>query len=336
MHRRQSFVGLLVLGAVMSLGLVARAQDAPPATETQPAETTTTPAPADTAKKAVSAEKAKLLLDLDRPLAPIDVVGTLPRVTGGHVSPWDLIPLDLSGAVAGLGYATEKRFSTTGELLSFAGRTFIRSTDAKTGVRVVEVPGTFKTPFALYMSAPKVVDRQVFPRVYRLNSEVPQLLYSYLEALADETASPIGVLGWLEMPDVEGLALKRAPIDGESLMGSKKDDYVETVRAQNAHVAFFAIVVPTKCALGRSSLNAYALTPDAFDFVPDETVPAATLVHVHGALVDQSAPNDYDTSPLLMKGLQRVTVKDILHLQGATTVKSGVAMVYRLQYVGTR
>ncbi len=354
MHRRLPFACLLVLG-VLSFPLIARAQDAAPAAPAAPAPAATTdttpaatpaatpavtplpgPTPAIAAKSAVAAAKARLLFEQDRPLASVDVYGTLARVTGGHVSPWDLMPMDLSAVPAGLGYGTVKRFSTTGEMISFAGRTFIRSTDPKTGVQVVEVPGAFKSPYALFVGTPKVTDHEVFPRVYRLNSDVPQLLYTYLEGLANETQSPIGVLGWLEMPDVEGIALKRAPIDGESLMGSKKDDYVETVRAQGAHVVFFAVVVPTKCALGRPSLNAYALSPVAFDYIPDDSAPATTLINVRGALVEESAPNTYDTSPLLMKGLQTVTVKDVLHLQGSTTVKSGIAVVYRMQYLGNK
>jgi len=270
----------------------------------------------------------------DRPLTPLTIIGSLAKVNAGKVSPWDLPTVDLSTMTAGFGYGSAGPFYATGNMFSFCGRTFIRATDPKTGVHVVEVTAPFTSPFALTLGNPTVMNTHIFPRVFRLNTAEPILLYTYLENLAKQTKSPIGVLGWAEMPDVEGLALKRAPIDGESLAGSKKDDYVETLHAQTAHVVYFAVVVPQWNTLGRASRNARALSKVAFDYAPDEgQVTPTALINVHAALVNEEAPSDFDTSPILINRLRAVTVKDIMHLQGSTTIQRGEVMIYQLQYM---
>lgn len=276
--------------------------------------------------------------EVDSPPADVTLTGSLERVNNGQVSPWDLTTIDPAGAVAGLGAGTLKRLKNTGDMMSFAGRTFLRTVDPKQGVKLVEVTGQkIQSPFALTIAPAMLRDPktkefvEVFPRTLRIDGTEPQLLHSLLEQLALQVNGPIGVLGWVDMPDLDGIALQRAPINDESLTGANKGEYLEAIHRENAHVVFFAVVAP---ALKLSPLSNSLLTANAFDYNPDEGMPNAALVHMHGAIVEEAAPEStpYLTTPILLKKLQKVTVTDILHVYGASTLQRGVLMVYRLQY----
>ncbi|HOF88474.1 MAG TPA: hypothetical protein PLZ36_10285 [Armatimonadota bacterium] len=271
-----------------------------------------------------------LQTEVDRPVAPYAVLGSMARLNGGHVSPWDLFTLDTSSWIAGLGAGTLAKDTGVGETLTLAGRTFIRSTDPKTGVKLVEVNKPYPGVYALAMLKPTDAGR-VFPRAYRVENAEPALLHSLLENLADDAGVAIGVIGWADMPEAEGIALKRAPIHDKSLTGSEKDAYLETVRATDAHVAFFAVVVPA--VLPRPSLNSVLIARHSMEYDAAQGQPAAALVHAHGALIDRAVPADYMTAPLIMDSLRTVGVKDICHLYGFSTVKRGVFLVYRLDYL---
>ena len=285
---------------------------------------------------------------VDRPLVPVAIIGSLERVNQGAVSPWDLTTVDMNGTIGGLGAGTIGPYRAIGEMLSFAGRTFIRSTDPKTGVKVVEVTEPFASPFALLVAAPKTPYARImatelkfpfilktngkednaFPRAYRLTGkEEPVLLHAILEKLAVEVRSPIAVLGWVEAPSVEGTALKKAPINDESLTGSEKDAYLDTIKATDEHLVFFAIVSPV---LPISTVSNDYLAKTIFDYNPEQGQPAAALIHVHGALVNEAAPGLFATAPLVLSGLSKVTVKDICHVYGTSTVRQGFFLVYRL------
>lgn len=307
-----------VCAVLLGLTLTAFAQDvATPAADA--------PVPADT-----PATKP-LQIEADRPIVPFAITGSLRAVNAGRVSPFELLPVENARWIAALGAGTLDRDRNTGDMLMLAGRTFIRTTDPKTGVKLVEVTTPYKTPFAMAMMTPLNDGQVVFPRVYRLDNAEPGLLHTALENLAKDAGAPIGVIGWVEMPDVEGIAIKRAPIENEALTGSKKDQYLDTIQLKEKNVAFFAVVVPA--SLPRPSLNASLIGRLAMDFDPEQGKPAAALIHVHGALVDRPAPADYVSAPLIMDGLKQVKVEDILHLYGFSTIKRGMLMVYRIDYL---
>lgn len=266
---------------------------------------------------------------VDRPFVKVKVLGSLPQVNAGAVSPWDLLPLDTSHSIAALGHGTLGRYNATGEMLSFAGRTFIRAINPKTGaVQVVETRDPYQSPFAIVLGplAGNSLE-MVFPRTYRFTETEPQLLHTVLERLAVEVNGPIGVIGWAEMPEVEGAALKRAPVENEPLTSSNKDQYLEAMRARDAHVVFFAVVSPV---LALPPVTNTLLTAKAFDYTPEQGQPAAALVHIHAALVNEPTPMPCTTTPLLLEGLRAVTVNDICHLYGTSTVQRGVFMVFQL------
>ncbi len=277
--------------------------------------------------------------EMDMPIVPVRSVGSLELLNSGQVGPWDMLPFDTSGLAGALGAGSIKKTrstgemlylttTTTGEMLNFAGRTFVRSTDPKTGVKVVELADTtFRTPFAMGAEAAPLV----FPRVYRLAGTEPRLLHSVLEEIGIWAGYPVGVLGWVKMPEVHGLALKRAPIDNEPLTGAKRDDYVEQLKATDANVVFFAIVIPG--VLPHPSVNAYLLSKAAIDFDEDSGNTSTTLIHVHGALVAEDVPGDYTSSPMILNRLRKVTVKDIMHVEGTSSVTAGTLMVYRLNFL---
>ncbi|MHB9134266.1 MAG: hypothetical protein ACYDBB_24615 [Armatimonadota bacterium] len=274
------------------------------------------------------------IAEVDRPIVPFVLTGSLQRVLGGQISPWDFTQLNLSGMDAAFGVGTVGKDNAAGEMFSFAGRTFIRSTNPKTGVELVEVPKDFRVAFSAAVPANVVYGTEVvFPRVQRINFAQPRLLQAMLEEYANATQYPIGVLGWVQMPEVEGVALKRAPINDEGIFGSKKDDYLETLRARDANVVFFAVVLPS--TLQRPSLNAYLVSRAAFAETPKGpeggTVAPAAAVNIHGALVNEAIPNDWETRALIMPGLQKVTVKDILQIHGFSSVQRGALFIYRLK-----
>ena len=280
---------------------------------------------------------ARSFIEVDRPFATVHTTGSLPLVNAGQVSPWDLQDVDPAGMVGGLGTGTLKKYFATGEMLSFFGRTFIRTTDPKTGAKVVEVDAPFRTPFSLMI---KPVPGQmklstgelaeVFPRTYRLIGSEPRLLHSVLEKLAIEANSPIAVVGWAKMPEVDGAAMKKAPIGDQPLTGEKKADILDDIRATDAHVVFFAVVSPM---LAISTPANTVLMGQAFDYDPEQGLPAAALIHVHGALVNEPLPiPEAITAPIMIDRLQTVTVNDILHVYGTSSVSQGAFLVYRLQY----
>ena len=275
---------------------------------------------------------ARSFVEVDRPFAAVNVTGSLQLVNAGQVSPWDLQGVNPVGFVGGLGTGTLKKYYTTGEMLSFFGRTFIRDTNPKTGPRVIEVTGPFRSPFSLMIKPlpgpplPGGEFAEVFPRTYRLNSDEPQLLHSVLEKLAVEANSPIAVVGWAEMPEVDGSALKQAPIGDQPL----KADKLDAIRVTNAHVVFFAVVSPM---LAISTPANTLLMTQAFDFDPEQGQPAAALLHVHGALVNEPVPiPGAVTSPIIIDRLKTVTVNDIIHVYGTSSVTQAAFLVYRLQY----
>jgi hypothetical protein len=280
---------------------------------------------------ALPAESAKpLQIEADRPIVPYQVFGSLTRVNGGQVSPWDLFPVDTSRWIAGLGTGTAGRHAAVGDTLTLAGRTFVRSTDPKMGVKVIELTKPYQGAFALAMVKPEGI-HNVFPRVYRVENTEPALLHTVLENLAKDAGTAIGIIGWTDMPEVEGIALKRAPIEDQSLTGSQKDAYLDTIRAKDANIAFFAVVVPA--VLPRPSLNSVLIARHSMDYDVAQGQPSAALIHVHAALIDKAVPADYTTAPLILDGLRTVGVKDICHLYGFSTVKRGVFLVYRLDYL---
>lgn len=293
------------------------------AEETAPAAAPAAPAPVESTRP--------LQIEADRPIVPYAIIGSLARVNAGMVSPWDFLTVDSTKWIAGLGAGTIGKDNATGETLTLAGRTFIRSTDPKTGVKVVEVTRPYRAPFALAMLQQEECGKPVFPRVYRVENTDPALLHAILENLAKDAGTAIGVIGWTDSPEVEGTALKRAPTDDKSLTGSEKDAYLDAIKAKDASVAFFAVVVPA--TLPRPSSNSVLIAKYSMDYDTAQGVPSAALIHVHGALIDKPVPPNYTTAPLILEGIRQATVKDIGHLYGYTTVKRGVFMVYRLDYL---
>lgn len=265
--------------------------------------------------------------DEDRPLVTPVLAGNLTVVNAGEATAFKCAPIDARTMVGALGLATMKKDRALGDMISFAGRTFIRSTDPKTGVKIIETPGPFLAPF--YLGIPD--GQTVFPRVVRIDAAEPQLLHAMLEEMAKAAQSPIAVLGWVDAPDVNGIALKRAPIEGDSLNGSNKNDYLDTISQRTAHLVFVAVVVPPMTV---NTVSNYRFSRVLFDFDTTQGQPAAALIHVHGALVAQAAPPDFATAPLMLKSLQDVTVSDVLHVYGSSTIQRGTAIVYRLQYPG--
>ena len=281
--------------------------------------------------------------EVDRPYALVNTVGSLERLNAGQVSPWDFKTINPANTLGGFGAGTInvstgmlKKYSMTGEMLSFCGRTFIRITDPTGAPKVMEMTGAFSSPFALTLTEfkdpkrPGKLFEEVFPRTYRLLGNEPQLLHSVLENLAIEGNSPIAVVGWAEMPRVDGIALKKAPGGDQLLYGDRKDEYLESIQATDAHLVFFAVVSPM---LPIQPLANAILATQAFDLNPDQGQPAAALIHAHGALVNEAVPcQTVVTSPILLDGLKRVTVNDILHVYGTSSIKNGAFIVYRLRY----
>ncbi|MHB0937234.1 MAG: hypothetical protein ACYDCO_15835 [Armatimonadota bacterium] len=276
-------------------------------------------------------------VEVDRPFATVHTTGSLQLVNAGQVSPWDLQGVDPAGMVGGLGTGTLKKYFATGEMLSFFGRTFIRTTNPKGGVQVVEVSEPFRSPFSLMI---KQVPGQlklstgelaeVFPRTYRLIGNETQLLHTVLEKLAVEANSPIAVIGWAEMSEVDGSALKKAPIGDQPLHGDKKAEILDDIRATDAHMVFFAVVSPM---LAISKPANTVLMGQAYDYDPEQGQPAAALIHAHGALVNEPLPiPDAITAPIMIERLQTVTVNDILHVYGTSSVTKAAFLVYRLEY----
>ena len=345
-HRLVRFGSLCLLA--VGFGLAARSAE--PAANTNP----TAPLPSlPSPKPVVTTVKPFIYSAVDRPIVATSVIGSLQQLNMGQVSPWDLSMIDTTGMIGGLGAGTLGKYAGIGDMLSFAGRTFIRSTNPKTGVQVVEVTKPFKSPFAILVANPPTLTldnttqatvpllgkmaprstkdlKAAFPRVYRVVAGAePQLLHSVLEKLANEVQCPIAVLGWAEMPTVEGIALKKSPIDDQSLTGSQKDQYLDTIKTTDANLVFFAVVSPVMYA---GTVENTLFEQGAFDYNPDQGVPAAALIHVHGALVNEAPPEMFETSPLMLNKLKTVTVKDILHVYGTSLIKSGVLQVFRLKY----
>lgn len=307
----------LVCVLALALAVMVCAQD------TAPTDAPVAPAPAASVKP--------LQIEADRPIVPYEIFGSLQRVNAGMVSPWDFLTVDSSAWIAGLGTGTIGKDNATGETLTLAGRTFIRSTDPKTGVKVVEVARPYRAPFALAMQKQPDGSQPVFPRVFRVENTDPALLHTILENLAKDAGTAIGVIGWTDSPEVEGNALKRAPTDDKSLTGSEKDQYLDTIRAKDASVAFFGVVVPA--TLSRPSSNSVLIAKYSMEYDTAQGQPSAALIHVHAALIDKPVPPNYSTAPLILEGIRQAAVKDICHLYGYTTVKRGVFLVYRLDYL---
>jgi len=262
--------------------------------------------------------------EVDRPKIPVTITGDAKLVDAYKVSPWDYKSLDLSGSIGALGVGTMGKYVASGDMLSFTGRTFIRTTDPKAGIQVIELSKEqpFRSPFSVSIYAKDFV----FPRVYRLNATEPKLLYSVLEQLATESKGPVAVLGWVDMPEVDGTALKRAPL-ADAELGADKNNYAETLQVHDAHVVFFAVVVPP---MKLPSKAAIALTETAFGTLPEKGAAPTTLIHVHAALVQEAAPINYETSPLIIEKMHEVTVKDILQIEGASSIQKGSLLVYRM------
>lgn len=272
--------------------------------------------------------------EVDRPFTLVNTVGSLQLVNDGGVSPWHLESVNPSLTLGGFGAGTLKGYKNTGEMLSFCGRTFIRTTNPKGDPKVVEVAGTFKSPFALTVTQDPLMAgklfEDVFPRTYRVSGDEPQLLHSVLEKLAVDAQCPIAVIGWAEMPQVDGVAMKKAPIGDQPLTGDKKDELLDTISTTDAHVVFFAVVSPM---LSIPPVANTILAAQAFDMNPDQGQPAAALIHVHGALVNEAVSHVTEiTAPLMLDGLKKVTVNDILHIYGTSSIKEGAFIIYRLRY----
>lgn len=313
----------LLCALTLMLAVAAFADGAAPATAPATAPAATPAAPPDAAKP--------LQIEADRPIVPYTIYGSLQLVNSGRISPWDFDTIDPSRWIAGLGTGSAGKDNATGDTLTLAGRTFIRSTDPKTGVKVVEVTKPYRSLFGLAMLKQSDNKKAVFPRVFRVDNTDPMLLHTILENLAKDAGTAIGVIGWADMPEAEGIALKRAPIYGESLTGSQKDAYLDAIHAKDASVAFFAVVVPA--VLPRPSSNSVLIAKYSMDYDTSQGQPAAALLHVHAALIDTPVPSSYTTAPLILDGLHLVQVKDICHLYGFSTVKRGVFLVYRLDYL---
>lgn len=324
--QRLGWACALIVGLALGAWAQGEAAEAPaptPAPTTAP-EPVLEPGPPAAAPKPVPA-KPLLLPELDRPPAPLVISGSLQRVNAGNVMTWNFLSTDLSKDFAALGTGTNGKDMATGDLISFGGRTFIRAVDPKGGpTQVVEVKGAFRSAFVLSIPT---VNEPVPPRVCRLELAEPQLLHTVLEQLGVEAQSPLAVLGWVDMPDLQGLAIKKAPVYCEGLMGDKKDNYLETIQANDAHIVFFAVVSPV---LAKQNVAAYVLTQKAYDVDPTLGQVSGSLIHAHGALVAEAPPTDFTAKPGIMRALNTVTVKDVMQVLGTSSVKRGTLMVYRI------
>jgi hypothetical protein len=301
----------------LTLGLLARGQEAP------------APAPGPAAEATGEQLRDYTIPEIsliDRPYIPIRIFGSLAQVNAGRVSPWVPQLVDPTGYLGALGFGTPGRDQAMGELLTIAGRTFIRATDPKTGIKIVEMPGAVRSPFLLGISFGN--HPVIFPRPVHVSEPAPKLLHTLLEEVARDADNAIAVLGWLDMPEAVGMALKKAPLYDDALFGDKRATYLDTIQVPNAHVMFFAIVAPAPSTLKRPSLNAALLKDVAFDG-PRAADADAALIHIHAAIVNEAAPKSFVTTPTILTGMHRATVKEILHLHGASTVSNGSLIVFR-------
>ncbi|HEY3416511.1 MAG TPA: hypothetical protein VGM23_06480, partial [Armatimonadota bacterium] len=248
-------------------------------------------------------------IGVDRPLLKMDLVGNIQRVNAGQVSPWDYRKKETRYLECALGLATlnptpvnsYRRYDSVGTMVTFAGRTFIKTNDPKSEMKIIEAPNFFYTPFCLSVNT---IPDDIFPRPYRLTCTEPRLLHSILEELANDAGCPIGVLAWVEMPEVNGVSFKRAPSENESLLGEKRGDYLDTLKSNDASVIFFGAVTPV---MKRPSLNATMIAEKALGLDRGQGVPASALILVHGATVAEALPQDYTTRPIMVTDFRDLT-----------------------------
>lgn len=251
--------------------------------------------------------------------------GQINNITNGTIEMFSLVSVDEKDLVLNFGYGTIVSRENIGELFSFAGRNYIRETSPNAPPKLLSTYQNIRTPLSVGVYNGSVIS----PRVFRVSYSNPVLLQALLNKAVQDIQEPVMVLGWVDMPEMNGEALKKAPIDGVSLNGDKRGEYIEAVNGQNLRVIFAALAVPNKA---KQSISSALFLDKVFNVNPvlkNSEVQNNTVVFAKAAITEDPIPGNYNTSPLVLAKMNVANVKDICNLLPTSTISKGILIFYQ-------
>ncbi len=309
----------LICGAVICISALSTTA----ATVSTPVVTPALPAPVQPVAPSVITLSKKI--DVTCPVVEGLCNGQMANVSNGTIEMFSLVPVDDKNLVVNFGYGTVQSRENIGELFSFAGRNYIREVAPDATVRLLSTYQTIRTPLSVGLYNSSVIS----PRVFRVNYSNPVLLQALMNKAVQDIKEPVMVLGWVDMPEMNGEALKKAPIDGVSLNGDKRSEYIESVSGQNMRVIFSALAVPAKAIQSISSAlfldKIFSINPTLKNNVDQPN----TVIFAKAAITEDQIPDNYNTSPLVLAKLNSANVKDICTLLPTSTISKGILIFYQ-------
>jgi hypothetical protein len=251
--------------------------------------------------------------------------GQAVNVNNGDIEMFSLVPVNENNLVVNMGYGTIVSRENIGELFSFAGRNYIRETSIDGAPKLLSTYQTVRTPLSVGVYNREVVS----PRVFRISYSNPVLLQALMNKVVQDIKEPVVVLGWVDMPEMNGEALKKAPIDKVSLNGDKRGEYIEAVNGQNVRVIFSALAIPDK---PKQSITASLFLDKIFNINPtmkSNVAQSNTVIFAKAAITEDKIPDNYYTSPLVLSKMNAANVKDICTLLPTSTISKGILIFYQ-------
>ncbi|MEI6520802.1 MAG: hypothetical protein WCO98_12305 [bacterium] len=251
--------------------------------------------------------------------------GQITNINNGTIEMFSLMPVEDKNLVVNIGYGTVISRENIGELFSFAGRNYIRQTSPDAAPKLISTYQNVRTPLSVGLYNHSIIS----PRVFRVSYSNPVLLQALMNKAVQDINEPVMVLGWVDMPEMNGEALKKAPIDGVSLNGDKRGDYIESVSGQNLRVIFSALAVPDK---PKQSISSALFLDKIFNVNPQlkgNPGQTNTVIFAKAAITEDPIPDNYNTSPLVLSKMNVANVKDICTLLPTSTISKGILIFYQ-------
>jgi lysophospholipase L1-like esterase len=255
------------------------------------------------------------------------VIGDINSVLTGTVKRSQFqqqVPADILFSAGG---GTFSEPEGTGEMLTLAGTSFVKSLDAAKGYKTESSTAILKSPFSFGLlrgSAAK--------EILRMQSAEGVSMEQVLRALSARYGRVFAVFGIGKFSFLTTTAIKRAPIYGEPISAPEhRANYFHPVDSLNNQSGiFFGIVINTEKPQPPGYADSLERKAVYINYADNNPVGTGQLQsHTHVLIsTDARALPSATTPDEVLRGAQSYPVNDIRHLLTQSVLTDGLLMVY--------
>ena len=261
-------------------------------------------------------------------LSKFFVVGDVQHVLSGDLPQSSYSNENTSNMMMGLGAGAFGSVNRTGELMIFAGKAYVKSTDKVTNYRM-EIANSVMTPFSVGLV------RGARPTaIYAIenNGNKENNVDLLFQTLAQKHGRLFAVFGVGQFEEMDTSAIKLAPVYGESLLDpANKEKYYHNLSPITGRVGIFFGVVNNPSKEPPAGYDK-SVEEKMFYVNPTDRGSLALQSHTHILITNNQTfryQSDYSESAILAF-TQSMTILEVNHLLTQSVLKKVILIVYDL------